>query len=146
MSTAACVENQSTCVADAVEPDLRPTSPFYGHLEGLDKQAFMRAPCGDSLFFVYCFSTAKRSTIYYCGIVDSAPRISLQQAHLAQLVGADEAEHNVVDAHAFLEGLCAECLEEHETTKAVTLEDIAHTEEEALNLVSWKRLSCAGRW
>lgn len=58
------------------------------------------------------------------------------KAHLAQLVGADEAEHNVVDAHAFLEGLCAECLEEHEMTKAVTLEDIAHTEEEALNLVS----------
>eukprot|EP00903_Cladosiphon_okamuranus_P013950 g12974.t1 len=56
-------------------------------------------------------------------------------AHLAQLVGADEAEHNVVDAHAFLEGLCGECLEEHESTKSVTLEDIAHTEEEALNLV-----------
>lgn len=61
---------------------------------------------------------------------------SLDQAHLAQLVGADEAEHNVVDAHAFLEGLCGECLEEHENTKSVTLEDIAHTEEEALNLVS----------
>lgn len=59
-----------------------------------------------------------------------------EQAHLAQLVGADEAEHNVVDAHAFLEGLCGECLEEHESTKSVTLEDIAHTEEEALNLVS----------
>lgn len=57
------------------------------------------------------------------------------KAHLSQLVGADEAEHNVVDAHAFLEGLCAECLEEHETAKAVTLEEIAHTEEEALNLV-----------
>ncbi|CAM9842968.1 unnamed protein product [Pylaiella littoralis] len=56
-------------------------------------------------------------------------------AHLAQLVGAEDAEHNVVDAHAFLEGLCGECLEEHESTKAVTLEDIAHTEEEALNLV-----------
>ncbi|CAM9186272.1 unnamed protein product, partial [Ectocarpus fasciculatus] len=56
-------------------------------------------------------------------------------AHLAQLVGAEEPEHNVVDAHAFLEGLCGECLEEHESTKAVTLEDIAHTEEEALNLV-----------
>lgn len=59
-----------------------------------------------------------------------------QKAHLAQLVGAEEAEHNVVDAHAFLEGLCGECLEEHESIKAVTLEDIAHTEEEALNLVS----------
>eukprot|EP00904_Undaria_pinnatifida_P002651 jgi/Undpi1/12387/HiC_scaffold_5.g02059.m1 len=56
-------------------------------------------------------------------------------AHLAQLVGADQAEHNIVDAHAFLEGLCGECLEEHETTKAVTLEDIAQTEAEALNLV-----------
>lgn len=51
-------------------------------------------------------------------------------------MGAEDAEHNVVDAHAFLEGLCGECLEEHESTKAVTLEDIAHTEEEALNLVS----------
>lgn len=64
------------------------------------------------------------------------PSSSPGQAHLAQLVGADEAEHNVVDAHAFLEGLCGECLEEHESTKSVTLEDIAHTEEEALNLVS----------
>lgn len=63
------------------------------------------------------------------------------KAHLAQLVGADEAEHNIVDAHAFLEGLCAECLEEHEANKAVTLEDIAHTEEEALNLVSGSALS-----
>lgn len=51
-------------------------------------------------------------------------------------MGADEAEHNIVGAHAFLEGLCAECLEEHDANKAVTLEDIAHTEEEALNLVS----------
>ena len=51
-------------------------------------------------------------------------------------MGAEEAEHNVVDAHAFLLGLCAECLEELESAKAVTLEDIAHTEEEALNLVS----------
>lgn len=59
-----------------------------------------------------------------------------RKAHLAQLVGADQAEHNIVDAHAFLEGLCGECLEEHETTKAVTLEDIAQTEAEALNLVS----------
>ncbi|CAM9910415.1 unnamed protein product, partial [Ascophyllum nodosum] len=56
-------------------------------------------------------------------------------AHLAQLVGADEAEHNVVDAYAFLKGICAECLEEHETNQTVTLEDVAHTEEEALNLV-----------
>lgn len=55
---------------------------------------------------------------------------------MTQLVGADEAEHNTVDARAFLEGLCAECLEEYEATKAVTLEDIANTEEEALNLVS----------
>lgn len=62
--------------------------------------------------------------------------LSPGKAHLAQLVGAEEPEHNVVDAHAFLEGLCGECLEEHESTKAVTLEDIAHTEEEALNLVS----------
>lgn len=63
------------------------------------------------------------------------------KAHLAQLVGADEAEHNIVGAHAFLEGLCAECLEEHEANKAITLEDIAHTEEEALNLVSGSALS-----
>lgn len=63
---------------------------------------------------------------------------------MTQLVGADEAEHGVVDAHAFLEGLCAECLEEHEDTKVVTLEDIAHTEEEALNLVSLvKKRPCA---
>lgn len=55
-------------------------------------------------------------------------------------MGADEAEHNVVDAHAFLEGLCAECLEELEIAKAVTLEDIAHTEDEALNLVSGPRI------
>lgn len=51
----------------------------------------------------------------------------------------------MVDAHAFLEGLCAECLEEMETTKAVTLEDIAHIEDEALNLVSGPIMKRFGR-
>ena len=57
-------------------------------------------------------------------------------------MGADEAEHNVVDAYAFLKGICAECLEEHETNQTVTLEDVAHTEEEALNLVGGLLFSC----
>ncbi|CAM9405848.1 unnamed protein product, partial [Choristocarpus tenellus] len=68
------------------------------------------------------------------GEFDRSLILDSEWALLAQLVGADEAEHNVIDAHGFLEGLCAECLEEHET-QGVTLEDISATEEEALNLV-----------
>jgi Ca2+-binding EF-hand superfamily protein len=61
--------------------------------------------------------------------------LDVEWAQLSQYVGADEPEHFLLDPSRLLEGICMAVMREDGIFASVTLEDVATTDEEALNLV-----------
>ncbi|CAM9255060.1 unnamed protein product [Chrysoparadoxa australica] len=125
------MEEFTFTAADLGETALQEATLQEAYIKALDE--VVRAAKPDDQGFTSI--TNIQSGVAALGKFDKEMISLFEWALMVQFVGADEPELYLVDASRFFEGVCAAVLEEEEGRGAVTMEDLASTNKEALDLV-----------